>query len=177
MFKGGAVEIEGGKLTFEEQLALAEAAEKAKQEAEEAERKKAEAEWEKYKEEQLTLASAKASALTASTAPVILSKVNIAKTAQPWLRAEVSNSKKRAEDNIAKLAETIDPEERTKLEEEVANELKTMDGWVTPRPVDARRVLEVKIRDRRAAKMDVKALEAELAALKGGKVIEGEVKG
>jgi len=37
--------------------------------------------------------------------------------------------------------------------------------------VDARRVLEVKIRDRKAAKMDVKALEAELAAL------DQEVKG
>jgi len=165
---GEPVEIEGGKLTFEEQLALAEAAEKARLEAEEIAKAEALAEWEAYKAEQLALAQAKSAELTASTAPVILAKVEIAKTAQPWLRAEVSNSKKRAEDNIAKLAETIDPEERTKLEEEVANELKTLDGWVTPRPVDARRVLEVKIRDRKAAKMDVKALEAELAALTGG---------
>ena len=51
MFKGGAVEIEGGKLSFEEQLALAEAAEKARQEAEALAQKEAEDAWNKYKEE------------------------------------------------------------------------------------------------------------------------------
>jgi len=165
---GGEVEIEGGKLTFEEQLALAEAAEKAKQEAEALAQKEAEEAWLKYKDEQLTIANTKADALTASTAPVILAEVNKAKAKPAWLRAEVSNSKKRAEDAILKLKETVEPEERTKIEAEVANEMHTLDGWVTPRPVDPVRVLEVKIRDRKAAKMDVKALELELAALTGG---------
>jgi len=169
--EGGEVEIEGGKLTFEEQIALAEAAEKAKQEAEALAQKEAEAAWEAYKAEQLSIANTKADALTASTAPVILSKVEIAKTKEAWLRAEVSNSKKRAEDNIKKLALTIDPDERASIEAEVTNELKTLDGWVTPRPVDAKRILEVKIRDRKAAGMDVKALELELAAL--GKEVKG----
>jgi len=67
MFKGGAnVEIEGGKLSLEEQLALAEAAERAKQEAEALAQKEAEEAWNKYKAEQLALATAKASTLTAS---------------------------------------------------------------------------------------------------------------
>jgi len=51
MFKGGAVEIEGGSLSLEEQLALAEAAEKARQEAEALAQKEAEDAWNKYKEE------------------------------------------------------------------------------------------------------------------------------
>jgi predicted PP-loop superfamily ATPase len=136
MIKGGAVEIEGGKLTFEEQLALGEAAEKARLEAEEIAKAEALAEWEAYKAEQLTIASAKASALTASTAPVILSKVNLAKTKEAWLKAEVSNSKKRAEDNIKKLAETIDPDERASIEEAIISELDTLDGWVNVRPRD-----------------------------------------
>jgi len=169
MFKGGAnVEIEGGKLSLEEQLALAEAAERAKQEAEAAEQKEREDAWNAYKAEQLALASAKAATLTASTAPVILAEVNKAKAKPAWLRAEVSNSKKRIEDNIAQLAQTIDPDERARQEAEITNELKTLNGWQTPRPVDPKRVLEVKIRDRKAAKMDVKALEAELAELTGG---------
>jgi hypothetical protein len=162
---GGEVEIEGGKLTFEEQIALAEAAEKARLEKEALEKAEALAEWEAYKTEQLALATAKASTLTASTAPVILANVDKAKTKEAWLKTEVSNSKKRAEDAILKLKSTIDPDERTKIEAEVANEMHTLDGWVTPRPVDAKRVLEVKIRDRKAAKMDVKALEAELEAM------------
>ena len=165
---GEPVEIDGGKLTFEEQLALAEAAEKAKQEAEALAQKEAEDAWNKYKDEQLSLATAKAASLTASTAPVILAEVQKAQSKAAWLRAEVSNSKKRIEDNIATLASTIDPDERASIEGEVANEMRTLDGWQTPRPVDPKRVLEVKIRDRRAAKMDVKALEAELAALTGG---------
>jgi hypothetical protein len=168
MIRGGEVEIEGGKLTLEEQLALAEAAEKAKQEAEALAQKEAEDAWNAYKDEQLSLATAKAASLTASTAPVILAEVNKAKAKEPWLRAEVSNSKKRIEDNIATLASTIDPDERARQEAEITNELKTLNGWQTPRPVDPKRVLEVKIRDRKAAKMDVKALEAELAALTGG---------
>lgn len=49
--KGSEVEIEGGKLTLEEQIALAEAAEKAKQEAEALAQKEAEEAWNKYKEE------------------------------------------------------------------------------------------------------------------------------
>ena len=168
MIRGGEVEIEGGKLTFEEQLALAEAAEKAKQEAEALAQKEAEAAWEAYKAEQLVLANTKADALTASTAPVLTTATNTAKTKANWIRTEVANSKNRINDNILKLKETIEPDERAKIEAEITGETRTMDGWVTPRPVDARRVLEVKIRDRKAAKMDVKALEAELAALTGG---------
>jgi len=51
MIRGGEVEIEGGKLTLEEQIALAEAAEKARQEAEALAKKEAEDAWNKYKEE------------------------------------------------------------------------------------------------------------------------------
>jgi hypothetical protein len=162
---GGEVEIEGGKLTFEEQLALAEAAERAKQEADAIAQKEAEDAWNKYKAEQLVLAEAKASALTASTAPILTTATNAAKLKANWIRTEVANSKNRVNDNILKLKATVDPDERTKIEAEVANEMHTLDGWTTPRPVDARRVLEVKIRDRKAAKMDVKALEAELEAM------------
>jgi len=168
MIRGGEVEIEGGKLTFEEQLALAEAAEKAKQEAEALAQKEAEAAWEAYKAEQLSIANTKADALTASTAPVLTTATNTAKTKANWIRTEVANSKNRVNDNILKLKETVDPDVRASIEAEVTNEMHTLDGWTTPRPVDARRILEVKIRDRRAAKMDVKALEAELAALTGG---------
>lgn len=166
---GGEVEIEGGKLTFEEQLALAEAAEKAKQEAEALAQKEAEEAWNKYKDEQLIIANTKADSLTASTAPVITTATNAAKLKANWVRTEVANSKNRINENILKLKETIDPEERDGIEAEIVNEQRTMDGWVTPRPVDPKRVLEVKIRDRKAAKMDTKALEAELAALQGGK--------
>jgi len=116
-------------------------------------------------------AQARATELTASTATLIATCTNMAKSKANWVRTEVANSKKRINDSISRLAVTIDPEERARIEAEVANEMHTLDGWVTPRPVDARRVLEVKIRDRKAAKMDVKALEAELAAL------DQEVKG
>jgi len=169
--KGSEVEIEGGKLTLEEQIALAEAAEKAKQEAEALAQKEAEEAWNKYKDAQLVTAQARATELTASTATLIATCTNMAKSKANWVRTEVANSKKRINDSISRLAVTIDPEERARIEAEVANEMHTLDGWVTPRPVDARRVLEVKIRDRKAAKMDVKALEAELAAL------DQEVKG
>jgi len=168
MIKGGEVEIEGGKLSLEEQLALAEAAEKAKQEAEALAQKEAEEAWNKYKDEQLVIATAKASSLTASTSTPITTATNAAKTKANWIRTEVANSKNRINDNILKLKETIEPDERAKIEAEITGETRTMDGWVTPRPVDSKRVLEVKIRDRKAAKMDVKALEAELAALTGG---------
>jgi hypothetical protein len=165
---GGEVEIEGGKLTLEEQIALAEAAEKARLEKEALEKAEALAEWEAYKAEQLVLANTKADSLTASTAPVITTATNAAKTKANWIRTEVANSKNRVNDNILKLKETVDPDERASIEAEVASEMHTLDGWTTPRPVDARRILEVKIRDRKAAGMDVKALEAELAALTGG---------
>jgi hypothetical protein len=146
MMKGGEVEIEGGKLTFEEQLALAEAAEKARREAEALAQKEAEEAWNKYKAEQLVLAEAKASALTASTAPVILAEVNKAKAKAAWLRAEVSNSKKRAEDNIAKLANTIDPDERVQLDAAITNELKTLQDWQINKPVNLEALRKANIR-------------------------------
>lgn len=45
------MEIEGGSLSLEEQLVLADAAEKARQEAEALAQKEAEDAWNKYKEE------------------------------------------------------------------------------------------------------------------------------
>jgi len=136
MIRGGEVEIEGGKLTFEEQIALAEAAEKARREAEALAQKEAEEAWNKYKAEQLSIATTKAAALTASTAPVILAEVNKANAKPAWLRAEVSNSKKRIEDNIKLLEGTIEPDERKNIQEAIANELDTLDGWLHIRPKD-----------------------------------------
>jgi hypothetical protein len=151
MIRGGEVEIEGGKLTLEEQIALAEAAEKARLEKEALEKAEALAEWEAYKTEQLALASTKADSLTASTAPAITTATNAAKLKANWIRTEVANSKNRVNDNILKLKETVDPDERTKLEAEVTNEMHTLDGWVNARPVDAKRVAEVIARDRKNA--------------------------
>lgn len=154
---GGAVEIEGGSLSLEEQLALGEAAEKAKQEAEDA--------WNEYKDEQLVIANAKASSLTASTAPVISAEVVKAQAKAPWLRAEVSNSKKRIEDNIAQVAQTIDPDERVKLDEAITNELKTLQDWQTAKPVDPVKVRDAHIKTFRSRGKTIKQAEALADAL------------
>jgi hypothetical protein len=146
MFKGGAVEIEGGKLSFEEQLALAEAAEKARLEAQAAEQKEAEDAWNKYKEEQLVIASAKAASLTASTAPATTAATNAAKLKANWIRTEVANSKGRINENITRLAATIDPDERASMEAEITNELGTLERWVTPQPVNQEALRKANIR-------------------------------
>lgn len=107
--------------------------------------------WTAYKDAQLVTAQARATELTTSTATLIATCTNMAKSKANWIRSEVAASKQRINDSISRLAVTIDPEERARIEAEIEAEKNTIDGWVNARPVDAKRVAEVIARDRQNA--------------------------
>lgn len=107
--------------------------------------------WTAFKDAELVKAKKKADDLTASTSTLVSTCTNMAKNKSKWLKAEVANSKQRIADSIARLAETIDPEERMRIEAEIESEKNTIDGWVVARPVDSKRISEVIARDRRNA--------------------------
>lgn len=129
----------------------AEAEEAARLEKQRADDAKALDAWTAFKDAELVKAKKKADDLTASTATLITTCTTMAKTKANWLRSEVANSKQRISDSIARLAETIDPEERARIEAEIESEKNTIDGWVVARPVDSKRVAEVVARDRKNA--------------------------
>lgn len=106
--------------------------------------------WTAYKDAQLVIAQARATELTTSTATLIATCTTMAASKADWVRTEVANSKQRINDSISRLAVTIDPEERARIEAEIEAEKNTIDGWVNARPVDAKRVAAVKLRDKLA---------------------------
>jgi uncharacterized protein (DUF342 family) len=107
--------------------------------------------WTAYKDAELVKAKSKADELTASTSTLVTTCTNMAKSKANWIRSEVAASKQRINDSIARLAETVDPSERERIEAEIESEKNTIDGWVVARPVDAKRVAEVIARDRKNA--------------------------
>jgi hypothetical protein len=101
----------------------------------------------------LVAAKAHAQALTIDTAPVIYQAQVRAQDKAQWLKVEVDNSGKRIEDAIKEVENTTDADERAKISERITSELKTLDGWLNPRPVDPARVAAVILRDRKNAGM------------------------
>lgn len=95
----------------------------------------------------LLLAKAHADALRLDSAPRILAAIEQARDAQPFIRAEVSNAKKRIEDAEAEMEHEPDAERREELVKGVYQELDSLDGWVHPRPVDPERIAAVIERD------------------------------
>ena len=68
--------------------------------------------------------------------------------APEWLRHIVSDSQARIDELHAQLDEETDADRRDELAAQIQAELVSLDGWLTPRPVDADVVAAVIERDR-----------------------------
>ena len=102
----------------------------------------------------LIIAKAQSDALKLEIAPAIAAASDKATTKEEWLKTRVNDSKAIINNTLEKMAITPEADERMKMVDSVNNELRSLDGWVTPRPVDQKIIDAVIAKDMAAWKAE-----------------------